>query len=133
MFAKDGKLTYVYNFLGLAPEQVLSTSIPSSGKHIVGVEFIKEKMSDKNETLGKMRLYLDNKVVDEKPFRTQAGHYSLSGEGLCVGRDSGDPVSKQYKAKFDFTGGKIAKVVYDVSNDAYQNVENEFKVKMAKE
>jgi len=80
-----------------------------------------------------MRLYLDDKIVDEKPFRTQAGHYALSGEGLCVGRDSGDPVSKQYKAKFDFTGGKIAKVVYDVSNDAYQNVENEFKVKMAKE
>jgi arylsulfatase len=133
LFAKDGKLTYVYNFLGLAPEQVLGTSIPSNGKHIVGVEFVKEKMSDKNETLGKMRLYLDDKIVDEKPFRTQAGHYALSGEGLCVGRDSGDPVSKQYKAKFDFTGGKIAKVVYDVSNDAYQNVENEFKVKMAKE
>ena len=80
---------------------------------------LQEKMSDKNETLGKMRLYLDNKVVDEKPFRTQAGHYSLSGEGLCVGRDSGDPVSKQYKAKFDFTGGKIAKAVVVVEMFIY--------------
>lgn len=90
-------------------------------------------MSAKNEALGKMRLYVDGKAVDEKPFRTQAGHYSLSGEGLCVGRDSGDPVSSQYKAKFDFTGGKIVKVAYDAGSDAYQDAEHEFKVKAARE
>jgi len=133
LFVKDGKLYYVYNFLGLAPEQVLSTTLPAAGNHIVGVEFVKEKMSEKNETLGTMKLYVDGKVVEEKAFRTQAGHYSLSGEGLCVGRDSGDPVSKLYKANFDFKGGKIVKVIYDVSNDAYENVEHEFKVKMARE
>ncbi|MEN2413612.1 arylsulfatase [Flavobacterium mesophilum] len=133
LFVKDGKLYYVYNFLGLAPEQVLSTTLPATGNHIVGVEFVKEKMSEKNETLGTMKLYVDGKVVEEKAFRTQAGHYSLSGEGLCVGRDSGDPVSKLYKANFDFKGGKIIKVIYDVSNDAYENVEHEFKVKMARE
>lgn len=129
LFAKDGKLNFVYNFLGLAPEQVLTGPLPKEGNHVVGVEFVKEKMSDKNETLGTMKLYVDGKVVDEKPFRTQAGHYALSGEGLCVGRDSSDPVSKQYKAKFDFKGGRIAKVVYDVSNDGYINTEAEMRRK----
>ena len=129
LFAKEGKLDFVYNFLGLE-EQKLSASLPKEGTHIVGVEFVKEKMSEKNETLGTMKLYVDGKVVDEKPFRTQAGHYALSGEGICIGRDSGDPVSKEYKAKFNFEGGKVNKVVYDVSNDAYQNAELEFRVKM---
>ncbi|EJG02145.1 arylsulfatase [Flavobacterium sp. F52] len=133
LFAKDGRLVYVYNFLGNEPEQVLTSPLPSSGLHTVGVEFVKEKMTEKNETLGTMKLYIDGKMVQQQPFRTQSGRYSLSGEGLCVGRDSGDPVSRQYTSKFDFAGGSIIKVIYDVGNDSYQNLENEFKVKMAKE
>lgn len=37
-------------------------------------------MSDKNENLGKMRLYVDGKVVEEMPFRIQSEHYALTGE-----------------------------------------------------
>ena len=58
---------------------------------------------------------------------------TILGEGFCVGRDSGDPVSRQYTSKFDFGGGSTIKVIYDVGNDTYQNLENEFKVKMARE
>ena len=75
----------------------------------MGVEFIKEKMSEKNETLGKMKLYIDGKVIVEKPFRAQSGHYSLTGEGLCIGYDSGDPVSKHYPPMFLFKNGEIKK------------------------
>ena len=34
------------------------------------------------------------------------GHFSLCGEGLCIGYDGGDAVSSQYTPKFEFTGGR---------------------------
>ena len=40
-------------------------------------------------------------------MRTQAGKFTLSGDGLCVGYDSGDAVSQEYKTPGTFRGGKI--------------------------
>ena len=131
LFIKDGRINFVYNFLGLQPEQKLSYALPAAGKHTFGVEFIKEKMSAKNETLGKMKLYIDGKSVAEGSFRTQSGHYALTGEGLCIGYDSGDAVTKNYKSGFRFSTGEIHKVIYDVSGDAYINLEREFQTKMS--
>ena len=131
LFIKDGKVNWVYNFLGISPEQKLTAALPSKGDHVIGVEFIKEKMSDKNETLGTMKMYVDGKIIAQAPFRTQSGHYALTGEGLCIGYDSGDPVSKAYSNTFSFSGGEIHKVIYSVGSDSYTDVENEFKVKMA--
>jgi hypothetical protein len=39
LFVKNGKLCYVYNFLGIPPEQQLIANAPTSGTHLVGVEF----------------------------------------------------------------------------------------------
>lgn len=133
LFIKDGKLNYTYNFLGIPPEQRLVCTAPASGKHIIGVEFIKQSMSKKNETLGAMKLYIDNKLMAQAPFRNQSGHYAICGEGLCIGYDSGDAVSKAYHNKFAFTGGKIHKVIYSVGNDAYVNLMREFQIKLIKE
>lgn len=126
MYVKNGQLNFVYNFLGIPPEQRLSCPMPGKGRHLIGVEFIKDKIGPNNEVLGTMKLYVDGKVMGEAPFRTQSGHYSLCGEGLCIGYDSGDPVSRDYKYKFSFTGGDIVKVVYDLGNDNYSNLDREF-------
>jgi hypothetical protein len=56
-------------------------------------------------------------------LRTMTGHFSLCGEGLCVGYDSSDPVSSEYGSKSQLTGGTIKKVVFDVADDAYVDVE----------
>jgi len=117
LFAKNGQLNFVYNFLGIPPEQRLSTAMPAAGKHTIKVEFVKEKMSPNHETLGTMKLSVDGKAVADKAFRTQSGHYALAGEGLCVGYDSGDAVSRDYKPRFPFSGGTISKVVFDVATD----------------
>ncbi len=130
LFIKDNKIHFVYNFLGIPPEQELSYTMPADGRHTIGVEFIKDKMSEKLETLGTMKLYIDGKEVSKAPFRTIFHRYSLSGEGLCIGYDSGDPVSKQYGFKYPFKGGEIHKVVFDISNDAYIDLEKQFEVKM---
>jgi arylsulfatase len=123
LFVKNGTLNFVFNFLGIPPEQKLSCPAPASGNHIVGVEFVKKGMGKNNEVLGTMTLHVDKKSQAKADFRTQSGHYALAGEGIAVGRDTGDPVSKEYKGRFAFKGGEIAKVVYDIGNDGYVDLE----------
>ena len=133
LFVKGGKVNFVYNFLGMQPEQRLSTDVPKNGRHIVGVEFKKQSVSKNLECLGSMTLYVDDKAVANSDFRTQTGHYALCGEGLCIGYDSGDAVSQDYKGKFAFEGGNILKVIYDVGNDGYMNVERKLAAALARD
>jgi len=61
------------------------------------------------------------------------GHFSLCGEGLCIGYESGDAVSSEYKPPFKFSGGRIVKVVFDVANDAYVDVERHMAAALARD
>jgi len=133
LFVKGGKLMFVYNFLGVPPEQRLTCDAPTLGKHVVGVEFTKESVSEKLEVWGQMKLFVDDKVVGEDKFRIQSGHYALCGEGLSIGIDSGDSVSSEYKPTFEFSGGRVIKVVFDVAKDTYVNVEKAMAASMARD
>ena len=133
LFVKGGKLFWVYNFLGIPPEQRLTADAPSSGKHIIGVEFVKDGQGEHGESTGAAKLYVDDKVVAQGPMRTMTGRYSLCGEGLCVGYDGGDAVSSEYRPKFEFSGGRVIKVVFDVADDVYRDVEQELALAMARE
>jgi hypothetical protein len=133
LFIKGGKITSCYNFLGIPPEQRLTADAPTPGKHIVGVEFTKQRMGQYNESYGPQKLYVDDKVVAEGEIRTMTGHFSLCGEGLCIGYDSGDPVSSEYGSKSHFTGGTITKVVFDIADDAYVDVEKHMYVALARD
>ena len=97
LFVKDRKLHYVYNFLGVKPEQKFVSQELSPGKYTFGMEFIREKAGDHGESLGQTTLYVDENVVAQGPMKTQPGKFGLAGDGLCVGRDSGDTVSEDYK------------------------------------
>lgn len=123
LFVKNGKLTYTYNFLGIAPEQKLIVDAPKAGEHVVGVEFTKQRTGSYQESYGPARLYIDDKVVAESEIRTMTGHFAITGEGLCIGYDSGDVVSRDYEPGFDFSDGTLSRVVFDVGDDAYVDVE----------
>jgi arylsulfatase len=133
MFVKAGKLAFVYNFLGIPPEQRLTCDAPTRGTHIVGVEFNRETITRNLETIGKMTLYVDDAPVDSGRFRTEAGHYALCGEGLCIGYDSGDAVSTDYKGAFAFTGGRVRKVIYDVDTNPYVDAERQLAAVLARD
>ena len=133
LFVKDGELVYAYNFLGIPPEVRITASAPSSGRHIVGVDFAKERMGEHHESYGPLKLYIGEDVVAEQEIRTMTGHFALCGEGLCIGYDSGDAVSGLYKPKFEFSGGSIAKVVFDVADDAYVDLERHFAAALARD
>lgn len=133
LFIKDGTLTYAYNFLGIPPETRVTAPAPSAGKHIIGVEFTKARVGEHGESDGPLKLYIDDQVVAEQEIRTMSGHFALCGEGLCIGYDGGDAVSSEYQPKFEFTGGEIVKVVFDVADDAYVDLERHFAAAMARD
>jgi arylsulfatase len=125
MFIKDGRLHYVYNFLGIKPEQDFVSPPLSPGKHSLGMEFTREKAGEYGESLGTTTLYVDGKEVAKGPMKAQIGKFTLSGDGLCVGYDSGDNVSEQYKNPGTFTGGTIQGVAIDVSEKAYVDLQRD--------
>jgi len=123
LFIKDKKLYYVYNFLGIRPEQKFVSPELKPGKYTLGMEFIREKAGEQKESLGKTKLYVNDKVVAEGPMKTQPGKFTLSGDGLCIGRDSGDNVSQEYKAPGEFKGGTILFVGVTVEKSQYLELE----------
>jgi arylsulfatase len=58
-------------------------------------------------------------------MKAQPGKFTLSGDGLCVGFDSGDAVSQEYKAPGKFKGGTIFGVGVTVEKAQYQDLEKE--------
>lgn len=58
-------------------------------------------------------------------MRAQVDKFTLSGDGLCVGYDSGDNVSQHYKNPGTFTGGTILGVAVNISDVAYLDLEKE--------
>ncbi len=66
-------------------------------------------------------------------MRTQPGFFSLTGEGLVVGRDSGDAVSREYRPPFEFVGGTIKQVTVDISGPHITNKELESLATLARE
>jgi len=123
LFIRERKLHYVYNFLGIKPEQHFESPVLAPGKYALGMEFIRESAGPHQESLGKTRLYVNDKVVAEGPMRTQPGFFTLAGDGLCIGRDSGDAVSELYQSPGEFKGGVIFLVGVTTEKEQYLDLE----------
>ena len=125
LFIKDHKLHYVCNFLGIPPVQhFVSDEELKPGKYTLGMEFTREGKGEHGENLGKTKLYVNDKVAAEGSMKTQLGKFTLSGDGLCVGFDSGDAVSK-YKTPGTFKGGTIQAVAVTTEKAQYADLEKQ--------
>jgi arylsulfatase len=79
------------------------------------------------KTSGTATLYINDNQVAQQDIDTQLGAFSVAGEGFMVGRCAGAPVTADFPGvhPWAFTGGKIEKVVVDVSGDKYVDLEME--------
>jgi hypothetical protein len=61
--------------------------------------------------------------------------FSIAAKGLCIGRDSGEPVTGDYPGKSprSFTGGTIRRVVVDVDGDPCLGLEREAAAMLARQ
>lgn len=132
LFIKDKKLYYVYNFLGITEQQLVSGAL-KPGKYTFGMEFIKEKAGEYRESIGTAKLYVNDKEVAKSPMKAQVGKFTLVGDGLCVGYDNADPVSKLYSTNNAFKGGTISFVKVSTGKEAFSELEMESARAWAKE
>jgi arylsulfatase A-like enzyme len=135
LFIQDGRLHYVYNFMGEEEQKVSSSGPIPLGKHIFGVRYARTGTVQNSHTpLGDATLYIDDEAVGSLPnVKAHPGTFGLAGASLSIGRNSGSGVSSAYKAPFAFTGGTIAQVVVDVSDEPYESLEKELATAFAKD
>jgi hypothetical protein len=133
LFLKDGKLHYVYNFLGMEEQSVVSTEAVPKGKVVLGVKFDREKEKPKGCANGPATLYINDKAVGKVAIRTQPGKFALAGEGLVIGRMGADSVTKEYKAPFPAAGFTLKSVEINVSGALYRDLETEALAMLSKE
>ena len=134
LYIKDGKLKYVYNYLGMEEQVLVADADLPLGHCVVGLEFTKAGIRAingspaPNQCFGSARLHINDKTVAElAELHTQVGKFALCGEGLNVGRDGSGAVTSDYPGPmpWSFTGGVIDRVIVDVSGDSYNDLELE--------
>jgi arylsulfatase len=135
LFARDGRLHYVYDFMGEDEQEVVADEPLPLGAHVVGVRYDRTGTVEGSHTpLGDVSMYVDGRVVANRSgVRTHPGTFGLAGGGVAVGRNPGQAISNSYRAPFPFTGGTIAKVVVDTSGTPYVDVERELAQAFAKD
>jgi arylsulfatase len=136
LYVKDDRLHYVYSFVGSVEQKIVATEkLPTGEGLILSAAFEKVGEDPPGVAAGTLSLYHGDVKVGEAPIRTQPGKFALGGDGLCVGRDSSDPVTQDYvgAAPWAFTGGTINRVAVDVSGEPYVDLEREAVAMMARE
>jgi arylsulfatase A-like enzyme len=120
LYAKDGKLKYCYNLLGIQRFYVESDGEIPGGTHQVRMEFAYD-----GPGLGKggtVTLYLDGDQVAEGPVEATAAVIFSADDTLDVGREGGALVTQDYPVPNRFTG-QVNWVEIDVS-EAMEDVDH---------
>ncbi len=128
LYVKDGTLRYTYNWVGTVLQNVVSAAPITPGPHVLTAEFVASgpnKDPAMPGTAGTLTLYVDDDAVATSPLVTQPGYFCLTGDGICAGRDSASAVTPEYQAPYPFRGGRIDKVVVDVSGERYLDHEGQ--------
>ena len=134
LYAKDGKLKYCYNLLGIELTFVEATQPIPAGHHQVRMEFKYD-----GGGLGKggdVTLFVDGKEVGKgRVERTVA--MIFSGDETCdVGKEGGSPVSPDYGPSGNEFSGEVNWVQIDLEKDDHDHLispEERFRVAMARQ
>jgi arylsulfatase A-like enzyme len=136
LYVKDSRLHYVYSFVGIIEQKVVATQdVPTGENLILSASFDKDGEDPAGVATGILSLYYGEQKVGEGRIKNQPGDFELAGEGLCVGRDSGDAITEDYPGErpYRFTGGTIKRVVVDVSGEPYVDLARQAEAMLARE
>jgi len=136
LYIKENRLHYVNSFVGIFEQRIDATEdVPTGENLILSASFDKDGEDPAGVATGILSLYYGEMKVGDGRIKTQPGFFSLAGEGLCVGRDSGDAVTDDYpgESPHRFTGGTIKRVAVDVSGEPYLDLERQAQAMLARE
>lgn len=115
LYLRDGKPTFIYNYLALDRTSIVAQEALGKGKSKLVVDF---KYDGGGMGRGGTVTITANgrKIGSGRLERTVPVQFSII-EGIDVGSDGGSPVDWTYKMPFKFTG-KIEKVTIDLEDDS---------------
>jgi arylsulfatase A-like enzyme len=116
LYAKDGKLKYCYNLIGVQYFYVESAGPIPPGEHQVRMEF-----AYAGGGLGKggvASLYIDGQKVGEGQIAATAAMIFSADDGCDVGRDTGAPVSPDYGARDNEFNGVVKGIQLAIAQDS---------------
>ncbi|WP_130176177.1 arylsulfatase [Cryobacterium sp. SO1] len=135
LYLQNNRLHYVNNFVGLFEQKIdADTDLPAGENLILSASFDKDGEDPQHVSTGILSLYHGETKVGEGRIKTQPGKFSIAGEGLSIGRDSGEAVTEYTgTAPWSFTGGTIHRVAVDVSGEPYVDLEREAQAMLMRE
>ncbi|MBE0616857.1 MAG: arylsulfatase [Proteobacteria bacterium] len=134
-YVQNGKLHYVYNYVGSQFFHVESKVAVPEGRHKLRFEFEttgEPDMKNGKGAPGRGQLYVDGKLVGQVDIPLTMPLSLGLGGGFVCGADSGSPVWDKYKPPFKFTG-KLYGATVDVSGELIQDDEQALKKIMARQ
>jgi arylsulfatase A-like enzyme len=134
LYAKDGKLKYCYNLLGIKQFYAESNKAIPAGQHQVRMEFKYDGGGLAKG--GNALLYLDGKKIGEGRVETTVPMAFSADETCDVGRGTGSAVSPDYDPKDNAFNGEVNWVQIDLEKDDHDHMispEDRFKVAMARQ
>ncbi len=134
LYAKDGKLKYCYNLLGIKLFYAESTKAIPPGEHQVRMEFKYDGGGLAKG--GNALLYLDGTKVGEGRVEITVPMCFSADETCDVGKGTGSAVSQDYDAKHNEFNGEVNWVQIDLEKDSHDHLispEERFKVAMARQ
>jgi arylsulfatase len=119
LYLRDGKPTFVYNFLSVDRPTFTAKDPLPKGKTQLVVDFAYDGGGMGKG--GKITMSANGKKIAEGRLERTIPITMSIGEGLDIGRDVGSPVDFTYKLPFEFTG-KIDKVTIALKPEAVGKV-----------
>jgi arylsulfatase A-like enzyme len=134
LYAKDGKLKYCYNLLGIKLFYAESNQTIPTGQHQVRMEFKYDGGGLAKG--GTASLYLDGTKVGEGRVEITVPMLFSADETCDVGKGTGSAVSPDYDPKHNEFNGEVNWVQIDLEKDSHDHLispEERFKVAMARQ
>ncbi|HEX4770472.1 MAG TPA: arylsulfatase [Bryobacteraceae bacterium] len=116
LYAKEGKLKYCYNVLGIKLFYTVSEEPIPEGAHQVRMEF--EYDGGGLAKGGDVLLYVDGKKVGEGRVEMTVPMVFSADETCDVGKGTGSPVSPEYDAHDNEFNGEVNWVEIDIGKDS---------------
>jgi arylsulfatase len=133
LYIKEGKLKYVYNWVGEFDQIVESSEPVPTGHVVLSASF--DMQEGTMPAAGTLSLHMRDAQVGEGQIKTQPGKFAIAGEGLNIGRDGAEPVTDDYpgQSPWPFVGGTILRAAVDVSGEPFVDLANEARMAFARD
>ena len=135
LFVREGRVWFVYNYMGLTEHEVSAPLSPGRHSLVAEVRLMDESaIAQPNPRVpgpSRITLFVDGVAVGTTDIeKSLPVRFTIAGEGICCGYDDGTPVSSRYTSGFRYPN-TIHGALIDVSGRELRDLDAEFEAAWA--